>query len=185
MSTIVAIKSKRYSCVLDSVITDATLSFRARVVLIWMLGQSKSFELRIAHIQRLFDMSEVQWLRVRKELLKAGYFAQERYKTPIGTFTWRQWVFDSPRDKPPHQKPWDGLASHGQQDNALQGDAAASNGDPSPAAAGNINNTTNNSTNNNNRLADTNPPLDPAMIPGHHSAGLPPFHRVKGSVWLD
>ncbi|MET3795464.1 hypothetical protein ABIC14_000437 [Pseudomonas sp. PvP046] len=94
MSTDQTFKVKRppYCIVPASVLTESRLSWRARVVLSWMLGQNEGWELRVGHIRGKFGLSEQQWSATSKELRALGYFKQERFQNESGKIIWENFV---------------------------------------------------------------------------------------------
>jgi len=111
-SSAIRVKRRAYSSVPDDILTDRRLSWRARIVLSWMLGRSPEFELRIGPIRRLFGLSEQQWSKVRWELQNTGYFQQERVQGEHGKFVWFHVVTDTP-EIPSPTKPGDGSPQAG------------------------------------------------------------------------
>lgn len=61
MKDSIKVKRRAFSVVPDDILADARLSWRARVLLAWMLGRSENFDLRIHHIRKVFRISEQQW----------------------------------------------------------------------------------------------------------------------------
>jgi hypothetical protein len=77
-----------------------------------MVGRSDNFEIRINYVRRLFQLSEQQWAKARKEMELAGYFQQVRLQVQGGKFAWDNIVF-AESTKPSPQKPWGGQPPDG------------------------------------------------------------------------
>lgn len=107
------VKRPPYCIVPASVLTESRLSWRARVVLSWMLGQNEGWELRVGHIRGKFGLSEQQWSATSKELRALGYFKQERFQNESGKIIWENFVTYTPCEPSP-QKPGDGRTYHGE-----------------------------------------------------------------------
>ncbi|CAM3628240.1 hypothetical protein [Halomonas casei] len=111
MKDSIKVKRRAFSVVPDDILADARLSWRARVLLAWMLGRSENFDLRIHHIRKVFRISEQQWVKARKEMQAVGYFHQERIRGEKGRLRWVNCVTETPEppspQKPPNGKPSD------------------------------------------------------------------------------
>lgn len=127
----ITIRKRPFSIVPDDVLTNANLSWGARVVLAWMLGRSADFVLYVSYVRKIFRLSEAQWVRYRRQMQGEGYFYQRREKGENGKFRWVNIVSDTPEfstkepattkaSAPSLCKPVDGAPLGG----------TASNGDP-------------------------------------------------------
>jgi hypothetical protein len=126
MSQTIKVRRRAFSVVPDDILTDDRLSWRARVLLAWMLGRSPDFELRVWYVRKVFRLSEQQWVRARKEMQSAGYFQQERVQGDQGKFRWAHFVTDTPEppspQKPGDGQPCDGTSSDGRPGHGEKGD---------------------------------------------------------------
>ncbi|WP_022964789.1 hypothetical protein [Halopseudomonas pelagia] len=117
MNQAIKVRRRAFSVVPDDILADERLSWRARVLLAWMLGRSPDFDLRIWYIRKVFRISQQQWVKARKEMQAVGYFQQERIQGEKGRLQWVHFVTDSPAppspQKPPNGKPSDSEQSDG------------------------------------------------------------------------
>lgn len=93
-------KKLAWSAVPDLVLVDSKLSWRARVVLGWMLGRPDGWVLYVTNIQNTFKLSPSQWLGIKRELVAAGFFRQVRKRGDGGVFEWANEVTDQPLHHP-------------------------------------------------------------------------------------
>lgn len=158
MSTDQTFKVKRppYCIVPASVLTESRLSWRARVILSWMLGQNEGWELRVGHIRGKFGLSEQQWSATSKELRALGYFKQERFQNESGKIIWENFVTYNPSEPSP-QKPGGGRSCHGEP----------LPGKPSPGPQGDIPIKSENNTNHTNIKETRTKPNTSETSPKH------------------
>lgn len=109
----VRIKNRnRFSIVPDSLLEEKTISLPARLVAAWLVGRSDNFEIRIADLRRILDISEPAWSRIRRELEGVGWWSSERKSGPGGIFVWEHF-FEFTADLPIPPKSMDGESIHG------------------------------------------------------------------------
>lgn len=135
-SQVIAVRKRPFSVVPDDLLTNANLSWGARVVLAWMVGRSPDFELYIWYVRKVFRLSETQWVRYRRQMQREGYFHQRREKDTSGKFRWVNIVSDTPefsqsaheptkQAEPSHRDGGDGKPSGGTASNGEAGDKPA------------------------------------------------------------
>lgn len=98
-------KRRAYSSVPDDILTDGRLSARARVILAWMIGRPEGWELRVGHLQSVFQLSKEQWRAARRELEAAGYYRQTQSRLSNGQVDWKREVWDVPIETHPPTAP--------------------------------------------------------------------------------
>ncbi|MEW6057964.1 MAG: hypothetical protein AB1540_15255 [Bdellovibrionota bacterium] len=92
-----AIVSKRmsFSAVPDQLFTEELSPWAFKVVA-YVLGRPNGWKFHIGHITRTLGLSDKTWPRVRKELMKAGYFRQSKFRGEGGKFIWLNEFTDAP-----------------------------------------------------------------------------------------
>ena len=98
-------KKMRFGAVPDSVLEHPQLSFQSRVILAWALGRSNEFKFWIGYMQKVLGLSDGQWSTAKKQLIKTGFFKQDRTRQADGTLIWINEFTDAPLYPSP-QNPW-------------------------------------------------------------------------------
>jgi hypothetical protein len=115
-------KRRAFSAVPDDILTDKSLSERARVLLAWLVGRPDNWVIKVSHVRALFRLSERQWSKARGELEVAGYYRQERHRKEDGTIRWQNEVWDTPMSYHPHKNAWMDKPSDGSPLGGKRGD---------------------------------------------------------------
>lgn len=87
---------KGYSIVPNLILERKDLSAVAKICIAWLIGRPPGWHLIISHMLNSLDISEAQWAKAKKELIKAGLFEQEKLKKPDGKIEWFHWWFTIP-----------------------------------------------------------------------------------------
>lgn len=90
------IREKGYSITPNSILESKDLSAVAKICIAWLMGRPSGWHLIISHMLNSLDISEAQWAKAKKELIKAGLFEQKKLKKPDGKIEWYHWWFTIP-----------------------------------------------------------------------------------------
>lgn len=90
--------SQPYTCILRSTIQDASLSFEARGLLLYLLSKPKDWIVTIADLEREGGCGKNRIRRILKELEQCGYIERKRLRGDDGRITTTvTYVYEEPR----------------------------------------------------------------------------------------
>ena len=95
----------RWGAVPEALIEDSRLSLDTRAVAAWLAIKANGWQISIKYLQKQLGLGEEKWLRIAKEMEKAGYFSRLKQQGKCGQWVWR--ITFSPVSTIP------GLAGHG------------------------------------------------------------------------
>lgn len=78
-----------YAKVPQRVLENRQLSLEARLVLAWLIGRPRGWQLSVSHLCTTLGLPNQKWRRIRSELEQLGFFVQQRIRCNNGQYTWR------------------------------------------------------------------------------------------------
>lgn len=94
--TRIKVRTRPYSIVPDSILTDKRLSTTARLVMAYMVGRGPDWVFYVRQVQAAIGLSESRWTGARRELEAAGYLRQIKRQGAAGRWVWELEVYDTP-----------------------------------------------------------------------------------------
>lgn len=97
------VRSKRtesFSIISNQVLADERISFRAKGILVYLLGKPDNWQVSERHLATLGHEGVTAVRGALKELETAGYILRQRRQAANGRFEWKSVVYDEPQAAP-------------------------------------------------------------------------------------
>ena len=91
-------RSESFTIIGNAVLTDERISFRAKGVLVYLLGKPDNWQVSERHLATVGHEGVTAIRAVLKELETAGYIQRHRKQGASGRFEWESIVFDVPQE---------------------------------------------------------------------------------------
>ena len=87
---------KEYTVIRNSLITDKSLSWEARGILVYLLSKPETWVVRKSDLVAMSPISEYLTTNIIRELERSGYIKRDKHQDDKGRWTWHTWVYDKP-----------------------------------------------------------------------------------------
>lgn len=94
-------RSESFSIISNQVLADDRISFRAKGILVYLLGKPDNWQVSERHLSTLGHEGVTAIRGALKELEDAGYILRQRRQAANGRFEWESVVYDEPQPASP------------------------------------------------------------------------------------